>query len=310
MRADEAGGPGRLVAPHRDGPDRRGPMTVQQHVARARDILRESGIGVAESESSARVLAEHVLQWDTTRYLTLAADPEPPDFADRYDAAVRRRAAREPSAYITGCQEFWGLRFEVSRAVLIPRPSTELIVEAALEVFAGGPPRRLAMADACTGCGNLAIALAHELPTASIVATDISEAALDVARRNAERHRVADRVRFVHADLLEGLVGPFDLIAANPPYVRQGDRPALQPEVRDYEPSVALFGGASGTDLVAQIVEQASPRLRPGGYLMFEFGLGQDVEVEELLATTPALTLIGLRRDLQGIARTAIARRG
>jgi release factor glutamine methyltransferase len=284
-------------------------MTVQQRVARAREILRQSGIGSAESESSARVLAEHVLQWDTARYLTSGTNPEPPDFADRYDAAVRRRAAREPSAYITGCQEFWGLAFEVSPAVLIPRPSTELIVEAAREVFAIDPYRRLDVADACTGCGNLAIALAHELPNASIVATDISGEALEVARRNAGRHHVDDRVRFVHANLLDGLGGPFDLIAANPPYVRQGDRPALQPEVRDYEPPVALFGGASGIELVAQVVEQASPRLRPGGFLMFEFGFGQDVAVEELIASVPALTMMGVRRDLQGIARTAIARK-
>ena len=284
-------------------------MTVQQRVARAREILRQSGIGSAESESSARVLAEHVLQWDTARYLTLAADPEPPDFADRYDAAVRRRAAREPSAYITGQREFWGLALEVSPAVLIPRSETELIVEAALEVLGADTQRRLSVADACTGCGNLAIALAHELPRASIVATDISEAALDVARRNATRHRVGDRIRFVHTDVLEGVSGPFDLIVGNPPYVRQGDRPALQPEVRDHEPSVALFGGASGTELVATIVEQGAARLAPGGFLLFEFGLGQEIAVEELIAGTPGLTMIGLRRDLQGIARTAVARK-
>jgi release factor glutamine methyltransferase len=163
------------------------------------------------------------------------------------------------------------------------------------------------VADACTGSGNLAIALAHELPHVSIVATDISEEALDIARRNARRHAVADRIRFVRADVLEGVNGPFDLIVGNPPYVRRGDRAALQPEVRDHEPAVALFGGPSGTQLVATIVEQGSVRLRPGGYLMFEFGFGQDVAVEELVTATPELTLIGLRRDLQGIARTAIA---
>jgi release factor glutamine methyltransferase len=193
--------------------------------------------------------------------------------------------------------------------VLIPRSETELIVEAALEVLGADTQRRLSVADACTGCGNLAIALAHELPRASIVATDISEAALDVARRNATRHRVGDRIRFVHTDVLEGVSGPFDLIVGNPPYVRQGDRPALQPEVRDHEPSVALFGGASGTELVATIVEQGAARLAPGGFLLFEFGLGQEIAVEELIAGTPGLTMIGLRRDLQGIARTAVARK-
>ena len=140
------------------------------------------------------------------------------------------------------------------------------------------------------------------------MATDISEAALDVARRNADRHAVAGRIRFVHANVLDGIEGPFDLIVANPPYVRQGDRPGLQPEVRDYEPAVALYGGHSGIDLVATVVEQAAARLRAGGYLMLEFGFGQEIVVEELIEKTDGLTLIGLRRDLQGLARAVIAR--
>jgi release factor glutamine methyltransferase len=283
--------------------------TIQERVAAARQTLRNAGIGPAEAEASARMLALHVLGWDTTRYLTLAADAEPTGFAATYDAAVERRAAREPSAYITGRREFWGLPLEVSPDVLIPRAETELIVQATLELIGGDRNQRLRVADACTGSGNLAIALAHELPQAAIVATDISEAALDVARRNAQRHAVADRIRFVHTNVLHGVDGPFDLIVGNPPYVRQGDRPALQPEVRDHEPSVALFGGTIGTELVATIVEHGAARLKPGGYLLFEFGCGQDVAVEELIAAAPDLLLLELRRDLQGIARTAIARR-
>jgi release factor glutamine methyltransferase len=283
--------------------------TIQERVAAARQTLRNAGIGPVEAEISARMLALHVLGWDTTRYLTRAAEAEPSGFASTYDAAVERRASREPSAYITGRREFWGLPLEVSPAVLIPRAETELIVEAALELMSAQRQQRLRVADACTGSGNLAIALAHELPQASIVATDISEAALAVAQRNAQRHDVADRIRFVHTDVLTGVDGPFDLIVGNPPYVRQGDRPALQPEVRDHEPSVALFGGAIGTELVAAMVEQGAARLKAGGYLLFEFGCGQDVAVEELIAAAPDLRLLGLRRDLQGIARTAVARR-
>jgi release factor glutamine methyltransferase len=282
-------------------------MTVQQRVASARQVLRDCGIGPSEAETSARVLAQHVLGWDAARYLTAAADPEPPDFAERYEAVVRRRARREPAAYITGRQEFWALSFEVSGDVLIPRPETELIVEAAVAAFGGEPARRLMVADACTGCGNLAIALAHELPGASIVATDISREALWVARRNADRFGVSGRVRFVRADVLDGILGPFDLIVANPPYVKTPDRPALQPEVRDYEPGVALFGGPDGTELVATVVAQGAARLRRGGLLMFEFGFGQDDAVERLIAGEPALAMIGLKRDLQGVARTAIA---
>lgn len=282
-------------------------VTIQNRVDAARQTLRDAGIGPAEAELSARRLAEHVLGWDTARYFTSSNEAEPLQFAESYDALVARRAAREPSAYITGRQEFWDLSFEVSPSVLIPRPETELIIETALDELGSDRRRDLAIADAGTGCGCLAIALAREFVHASVVATDISEAALVVARRNAQRHGVADRVRFLHANMLETL-DDFDLIVANPPYVRHGDRRALQPEVRDYEPGVALFGGDSGFDLVVAFVEQAAGRLRPGALLIFEFGFGQDVAVEELIAKTPGIAMVGLRRDLQGIARTAVAR--
>jgi release factor glutamine methyltransferase len=193
--------------------------------------------------------------------------------------------------------------------VLIPRPETELIVEAALDVFGAARHQSVAIADACTGSGNLAVALAHELECSSIVATDISADALAIGRKNAERHHVAGRVRFVRTNILDGLSGPFDLIVANPPYVARADRQALQPEVRDYEPGVALFGGASGMEIVAAVVEQGADRLRPAGYLMMEFGFGQEIDVASLVTAYPQLTLIGFRRDLQGLARIAIARR-
>jgi release factor glutamine methyltransferase len=288
------------------------PMTtIQDRVAAARQILRQAGIGPAEADLSARRLAEHVLGWDTARYFTSSNEAEPSKFAESYDALVARRAAREPSAYITGLQEFWDLSFEVSPSVLIPRPETELIIETALDELGSERGRQLAIADAGTGCGCLAVALAREFSQAGVVATDISEAALIVARRNARRHGVADRIRFLHANMLDRLdiLDDFDLIVANPPYVRQGDRRALQPEVRDYEPGVALFGGDSGFDLVVSVVAQAAGRLRPGALLIFEFGFGQDDAVEELIANTPGITLVELRRDLQGIARTAVARR-
>jgi release factor glutamine methyltransferase len=284
-------------------------FTIQERVADARQTLRAAGIGAAEADASARVLAEHVLGWDTARYLTQAAEPEPSGFAERYAVAVGRRATREPSAYIVGHREFWGLTLEVSPAVLIPRPETELIVEAALEMLGPARDAHLEIADVFTGSGNVAIALAHELPAASILAADISDEALVVASRNAARHGAASRIRFVCTDVLAGISGPFDLIVANPPYVQQGARPALAPEVRDHEPSVALYGGAAGIDFVTILVAQGAARLREGGHLIFEFGLGQDVEVEELIANTPGLDLMGLQRDIQGIARTAIARK-
>jgi release factor glutamine methyltransferase len=283
-------------------------VTIHQRVAGARQRLRDAGLSQEEASLGARLLAEHLLGWDTARFLMSANEAEPEGLGARYQALVDRRVAREPLAYITGRQEFWNLPFEVSPDVLIPRPETELIVEASVELL-GGRRGPLLVADACTGCGCLAVALARELPRARLAATDISDAALGVARRNAARHGVDRRIAFVRTDILDALTGPFDLIVANPPYVRAGDRPGLQPEVRDHEPAVALFGGPDGLAIVARLVNQAPARLTAGAHLIFEFGFGQEMAVEELISGTPGLTMIGLRRDLLGIARTAVARR-
>jgi release factor glutamine methyltransferase len=283
-------------------------VSIHSEVAAARQRLRDAGITPTESDLDARLLAQHVLGWTTERFLIDAREAAPEGFTPRYDALVARRVTREPLAYIVGTREFWGLELEVTRDVLIPRPATELILEAMQELF---PDRSLplSVADVCTGCGCLAVAIAWERPSARVRATDISRPALEVAKRNAARHQVSDRIMFSEGDLLEGLGGPFDVVVANPPYVIDRARPVLQPEVRDHEPSVALFGGTDGLDLVARLISAAPDRLAAGGYLIVEFGLGQDVEIENLIAASPALTLVGLRRDLQGIARTAIAQR-
>ena len=191
-------------------------MTIHAHVSAARQRLRDAGITPTESDLDARLLAQHVLGWTTERFLTDARENEPEGFTPRYDALVARRVTREPLAYITGIREFWGLDLEVTPDVLIPRPATELIVEAIQELF---PDRAvpLAIADICTGCGCVAVAIAHERPTAIVRATDISRPALEVARRNAARHGVSDRVTFTHGDLFDGVTGTFDAIVANPP---------------------------------------------------------------------------------------------
>jgi release factor glutamine methyltransferase len=283
-------------------------VTIHRRVTAARERLREAGISGAESDLDARLLAQHVLGWTTERFLSDAQSREPDGFVPHYESLVARRATREPLAYIVGAREFWGLDFEVSPAVLIPRPSTELIVEAVLALFEDRSAP-LHVADVCTGCGCVAIALAHERRAASVVATDISRDALEVAERNAARHGVADRVAFRHTDLLDGVDAVFDAIVANPPYVLDEARVALQPEVRDHEPALALFGGADGLTLVTRLVAAAPPRLRAGGFLIFEFGFGQDVEIEDLIGAAPHLELVDVRRDLEGIARTAVARR-
>ncbi len=195
----------------------------------------------------------------------------------------------------------------MSPAVLIPRPETEAIVEAALSRFTDVAP--FAAADVGTGSGCLAVAVSKARPLAAITATDVSAEALHVARRNAARHDVANRVRFVETDLLEGVDGPLDLIVSNPPYVPDRDRDTLQPDVRDYEPPLALFAGDDGLAIVRRLLAQAASRLAAGGTLMFEFGFGQADAVTSVVANATGLTLIELKRDLQDIPRVAIVGR-
>jgi release factor glutamine methyltransferase len=282
-------------------------VTIHARVAAAKQHLRDAGLSSNEADLSARLLAEHVLGWTRERLLIDAWDSEPAGFATEFDALVARRAAREPLPYIVGHREFWHLDFEVTPAVLIPRHETELIVEAAIALVPS--EMHATIADLCTGCGCVAVAIARERPAARLIATDVSEEALAVAWRNAVRLGVGDRVDIRHGDLVDPIDVTCDLIVANPPYVVAGARPALQPEVRDHEPHVALFGGEDGLQLVARLVRDAPARIRSGGALVFEFGYGQDEEIEQLLSESPDLTLMDIKRDLQGIARTAVARR-
>jgi release factor glutamine methyltransferase len=254
-----------------------------------------------------RLLAQHVLGWDTARFLISQADQPPDQFTDAFERLVDRRSQREPLAYITGVREFWGLEFEVSPAVLIPRPETELLVEVTLERWPVGSDLRVA--DVCTGSGCVAVALAHDRPVCSILATDISASALELAARNAARHQVTACVQFLRTDLLEGVTGTFDLIVANPPYVPDVNRTSLQQDVRNYEPALALFGGRGGLDLIVRLTAQAVPRLEPGGLLLFEFGDGQEEDIIEVIDRHRQLRLVDVRRDLQGLPRTVIVAR-
>ena len=283
-------------------------MTISELIAGARERLRHADIPPDEASLDARLLAQHLLGWDTARMLTSGNDPESDGFADRYEVLVRRRVLREPVAYITGTREFWNLTFEVSPAVLIPRPETEGLVEAILEQF---PTRDfpLNMVDVCTGSGCIAVAIASERPRAHVLATDLSESALAVARRNAARHGVSAQIDFVCADLMDGIAGTFDAVVSNPPYVPMGARRSLQPEVKDFEPGMALFGGPEGLDVTQRLVRQSLGHLNSGGYLMFEFGDGQENVIRELISGTVGLTMVDVKADLRGIPRAAIARR-
>jgi len=233
--------------------------------------------------------------------------------AEKYFELVARRTAGVPTQYLTGKQEFWGLEFEVTPDVLIPRPETEHVIEAALErVGAAHRDDELSIADVGTGSGCIAVALARELPRGEIVATDISAAALDVARRNASRHGVAQRIQFVETNLLDAIAGgarKFDLIASNPPYIPHGDKSALQREVRAHEPEIALFAGDDGLAVYAPLIRGAANLLRPGGILILELGYNSLAGVREILDGAGIWRDIRVAHDLAGIPRVISASR-
>ena len=230
-----------------------------------------------------------------------------PDDAAEFRVLIERRLAGEPIQYIVGEAEFYGLPFCVTRAVLIPRPETELVVEKALQLAAGlGAPRIL---DVGTGSGAIAVALAAHLREAAISATDVSLAALTVARRNAERNGVADRIRFRAGDLLAPVAGEqFDILVSNPPYVAEADRDTLAVEVREFEPMTALFAGAQGLAVYRRLIPAAFAALASGGFLVLEMGHGQKAAVGMLLGAA-GFCAIEFAADLQGIPRVATGQR-
>ena len=226
----------------------------------------------------------------------------------RCDEALARRATGVPAQYITGHQEFWGLDFIVSPAVLIPRPETEQVVEAVLELAkADGRGHQLRIVDVGTGSGAIALALAKELPTAEIHATEISPEALDVARANAARHELASRIVFHETDLLNGLPSAsFDIAVSNPPYVGESEEDSVQLEVRKFEPRNAVFAGPTGVEVIERLIPQARAALAPEGWLVFEISGTIADRVRSLLLSWDE---VEIRNDLQGIARVAIARK-
>jgi release factor glutamine methyltransferase len=290
--------------------------------------LREAGVG--SFTLAAEVLLMHATASDRA---WLFAHPEhvlASDVAARYFALVDRRAAGEPTQYLTGKQEFWGLDFEVAPPVLIPRPETEHVMEVVLarlgerglkiDMKTGAPRETMYVADVGTGSGCLAVALAYELPHARVYATDISGAALAIARRNAERNAVNDRVTFFEADLLAPFMtsgdslspnvpASFDVIVSNPPYIADDEKVGLEREVRDHEPHSALFGGPTGLEFYGPIVEQAETLLRDRGILALELGHESADYVRGLFEGSAAWTNVAVTIDLAGIPRVLAAQR-
>ncbi len=303
--------------------------------------------GVPSHTLAAELLLLHVLGRDRTWLYAHPEEQLSSADADRFFALIVRRAKGEPTQHLTGKQEFWGLEFEVTPDVLIPRPETEHVIEVALDRLALRELRSgrkqtltgegLQIADIGTGSGCIAIALAKELPGATIYATEISFAALAVAQRNAKRHSVSERIHFLECSLLDKVssVGArymvplrsqganselrdspvtsrksllLGLIASNPPYIGRREAATLMREVRDHEPEIALYGGEEGYELYAHLIAQAAAHLKPGGILVLELGHNSLPAVQPLL-DAPAWTNVGVTNDLVGIPRVIAAER-
>ena len=281
-------------------------MTYYDAAVRARSLLSDAGILPETATFDADLLARHAVGWDLATWLARRGEPASAAFLERYQPLVERRRAREPVAYIRGVQEFWGRQFQVTGAVLIPRPETELLVEDAIRFLKDRPDA--SVVDIGTGSGCIAITIALEHPSARVYAVDISAPALELARANAARLG-ATGVHFVHGSLVADVPRPLDLIVTNPPYVAERDSPGLTPEVRDYEPGVALYGGFDGWRHIRAILEATPEALLRDGCLLMELGYGQSERLASEVERTRGLTLHSISADLQGIPRVAIITR-
>jgi release factor glutamine methyltransferase len=265
-----------------------------------------SSAAIPEPRKEAVSLVSHILNRDSA---FLYAHPEyelTADEKDELESKVNRRENHEPFQYIIGRQEFYGLDFEVTPDVLIPRPETEILVEKAIELLRTKEGPRIC--EVGTGSGCISIALLHELRTASAIAVDISAEAIGVAKRNAIRNEVDQRIEFVLSNIFEQIPAErFDVILSNPPYVPDSDIASLQAEVRDHEPRAALLGGADGLSIIRRIVECAPARLINDGWLLMEIGYNQAEKVRDLF-DHQAWARVDLLPDLQGIPRIVVAK--
>ncbi len=257
---------------------------------------------------TAELLLGNALGWSRVQLLTRFEACVVPEIFERFVEMVKRRVGGEPLQYILGEQEFYGLSFHVTPAVLIPRADTECLVEEALKLAAGRPS--VHFVDVGTGSGCIAVTFAQQLPSAVGCAVDLSWEALKVARENAARWKVLDRIQFINGDFLD-CFNPepvFDFVLSNPPYVTRGEHEGLSVMVRDHEPRLALLGGESGLESYHRLIPQAARILKPGGHILLEVGAGQSRSVSGLLQDTN-LTLVRMAKDLQGIPRCIIARK-
>ena len=284
-------------------------LTIAEALIEGEQILRAGT--VADNRRDACVLMCEVLGYDHARLIAQNRDEISDQDRESYLAAVRRRAAGEPLQYIIGHREFYGLDFIVTPDVLIPRPETEFLVEKVISLACTNVPDSPLIADIGTGSGCIAVAIASQVGRARLIATDISESALSVARSNAERHGVASRIEFLEGDLLaplEKLTGVVDIVVSNPPYVPDRSLATLQREVRDHEPHVALSGGADGLYFYRRLLLEGAVYLTRSGFMILEIGFSQ-VEDVIRLGRDAKWDLVEVTNDLQGIPRTLVFQR-
>jgi release factor glutamine methyltransferase len=276
-------------------------------------IHRLTAAGCDTPRLDAEVLLAHSLGRDRTWLYLHFSDPLDEKQINKIEALLRRRERREPVAYIVGHKEFFGLDFEVTSAVLIPRPETELLVETAvqwsiincqLSIVNG----KFTIIDVGTGSGCIVVVLAKHLPDAAIFAVDTSPETLLLARRNAERNEVSSRITFLQGDLLGPLPEPVDLIVSNPPYVSRAEVAAAMPEVSRYEPRLALDGGEDGLEVIRRLLPQAREKLKPGGSLLIEIGASQGQAVRQLAQFHFPGAAVAVKKDLAGLDRLLVVK--
>jgi release factor glutamine methyltransferase len=277
-----------------------------QTIEAARRALatRLQSAGIDSGELDARLLAGHAINLDLTGMIAAANRMLTAEESGRLEAVASRRLAGEPVARIVGEKEFWGLRFILSPATLIPRPDTETVVELALEMLHERPAGKpISIADLGTGTGAILLALLSELPDATGIGTDISLEALETATANAVHLGLAGRANFIRCDYASDLTGPFDLIVSNPPYIATGDIAGLAVEVRDHDPKAALDGGPDGLDAYRALIPQAASILSAGAALVVESGQGQASQIEALMTAAGLVPRRAPKADLAGIPR-------
>jgi release factor glutamine methyltransferase len=284
-------------------------VTLAQALHGAEQRLRAADIDDAWLE--AEVLLRYALGLDRHSLFARLQQPIEPQQQATYDALLQRRLAHEPTAYIVGRREFFGLELECTPAALIPRPETELLVEETLAIVRSAEiaQRAWEIVDVGTGNGAVAVALAVNLPGARIIGIDVSRQALLLARRNAERHRVADRACLVQSDLLSPLARPVDVVVANLPYVSTADWKASPPEIREHEPRAALDGGPEGTALLERLLAEAPACLGRPGWLLAEIGDEQGERLRRLAAQRFPQADVEVKADLAGLDRLLVIAR-